>query len=305
MRRPTPLVVAGLAVSALSLAACGSSSLSTESSSSSSSSSTDSSSPATPSVDPALAAKVPAKIKDAGVIVVGTDASYAPNEFLAADGKTVQGMDVDIFDAVAAVFGLKTEYQNAGFDTIILGVSSGKYDVGVSSFTINAQRKQQVNMVSYFNAGTQWIVKKGNPANVSPDDACGKPIGVQQGTVQITDLNARSKKCTDAGKPPIQQVIEQAQSKVTADVISGKADAMLADSPVGLYAITQTGDQLEAIGDIYDSAPYGFVVPKKETEFAQAIADALTKIDESGAYKAALSKWGNESGAISDFAVNP
>ena len=302
--RPATLLVAGLATAGLALSACGSSSLDTGSSSSTSSSSSSSSSSGG-GVDQALAAKVPQKIKDKGTIVVGSDASYAPNEFLDKDGKTVIGMDVDLFNAVAAKLGLKAEYQNAGFDTIILGVSSGKYDVGVSSFTINDERKKQVNMVSYFSAGTQWVTKKGNPKKVDPDNACGLSIGVQKGTVQVDDLTARSKKCTGEGKPAIKQVIEQDQSKVTADLIAGKADAMLADSPIGLYAVKQTGGQLEPLGDIYDSAPYGFVVPKDEKDFAQAIADALKATAADGSYKAALEKWGNDSGAITDFAVNP
>ena len=300
--RPTTLLMVGLATAGLTLSACGSDSLTGSASSSTSSSS---SSSTTGSVDPALAAQVPAKIKAAGKIVVGSDASYAPNEFLADDGKTVQGMDVDIFTAVAAKLGLKAEFQNAGFDTIILGVTSGKYDVGVSSFTINDERKKQVNMVSYFNAGTQWAVKKGNPKKVDPANACGLSIGVQKGTVQIDDLTARSKKCTDAGKPAIKQIIDADQSKVTASVISGKADAMLADSPVGLYAVKQTNGQLEAVGEIYDAAPYGFVIPKAENDFAAAIAVALKEIKEEGTYDSVLKTWGNESGGIGDFAVNP
>ena len=58
----------------------------------------------------ALAAKVPSAIASDGTITVGTDATYAPNEFLAQDGKTVIGFDVDLFDAVAATLGLKASY---------------------------------------------------------------------------------------------------------------------------------------------------------------------------------------------------
>ena len=299
-RRLSPVVTltAGAAIVGLALSACGSSSLSTPATSSSAPA-------AAQAADPALVAKLPAKIKSAGQIVVGVDATYAPNEFLNADGKTVEGMDVDLFNAVAQKFGIKAVWQPANFDSIILGVDSGKYDVGVSSFTINPDRKKQVNMVSYFNAGTQWAVLKANPKKVDPENACGLSIGVQKGTVQIDDLTARSKKCTDAGKKPITQIVEQAQSKVTADVVSGKAAAMLADSPVGLYAVKQTGGQLEALGKIYAAAPYGFVIPKSETAFAQAIAGALTSLNSSGSYKKALSTWGNDSGAISTFAVNP
>ena len=88
-------------------------------------------------------------------------------------------------------------------------------------------------MVSYFSAGTQWATKKGNPEKVSLDDACGKAIGVQKGTVQVDDLAARSKKCTDAGKPAINPIVQEGQDQVTADLVSGKTVAMLADSPSG------------------------------------------------------------------------
>jgi len=235
---------------------------------------------------------------------VGTDPTYAPNEMLAADGKTVEGFEVDVFNAVAAKLGLKTEYVPAGFGTIILGVTSGKYDVGVSSFTINPERKKQVNMVSYYSAGTQWVVAKGNPEKVNIDDVCGKSVGAQKDTVQAEDLAARSKKCTAAGKPAITQVIQTGQDQVTADVASGKTVAMLADSPVGLYAVKQTGT-LEPLGEIYDSAPYGFVVPKDQTDLANLLADALKAAKADGSYDAALKKYSVEPGAIDNFAVNP
>src|SRR4051795_11365645 len=153
------LVLSGVLV--LAAAGCGSNSL--EGGSTSAPTSAPSSAPSNGGAD--LSAALPAKIKSAGKIVVGVDASYPPNEFLQG-GKTVVGMDVDLFNAVAQKFGVTVEWQPAGFDTIITGVQSGKYDVGVSSFTINDKRKQQVNMVSYFNAGTLWATAKGNPKGV-------------------------------------------------------------------------------------------------------------------------------------------
>src|SRR5215207_8211538 len=145
-----------VSVGALLLSACGSNSLGGEPAGSSAPS-------VSVSQNEDLSAKLPESIKSAGVIKIGTDASYAPNEFLAADGKTVQGMDVDVFNAVAAKFGVKTEWQPADFGSIINGVNGKKYDIGISSFTINDERKQAVTMVSYFSAGTQWATAKGNP----------------------------------------------------------------------------------------------------------------------------------------------
>ena len=127
------LVLSTACAAALALTGCGSNTLSGEPAGSSAPS-------ASVSQDADLAAKLPEKIRSAGVIKVGTDASYAPSEFLAGDGKTVEGFDVDVFNAVAAKLGVKADFQPADFASIITGVQGGTYDVGVSSFTINAQR---------------------------------------------------------------------------------------------------------------------------------------------------------------------
>jgi polar amino acid transport system substrate-binding protein len=261
---------------------------------------------AAPAVDEALAAKVPDAIKSDGKLLIGTDATYAPNEFLDTDGKTVIGFDVDLFNAVAAKLGLKTQWQPSKFADIIPGVQSAKYEAGVSSFTINDERKQQANMISYFNAGTQWGAKKGNPTGIQPDNACGKKVAVQTATVQETeDLPQRDKDCKSAGNPAITIDSYQDQGQATAAVVSGKDDAMLADSPVLAYAVKQTNGQLELLGDIYDAAPYGYVVDKDQTEFAQAIADAVKALITDGTYKTILEKWGVQAGAIDNPAVNP
>jgi polar amino acid transport system substrate-binding protein len=300
--RSAGLLLAGLASAALALSACGSDSLSEGGGASPTAGGA---SPTSAQANEELAAKVPQKIRDKGTITVGTDASYAPSEFLDTDGKTVIGMDVDLFNAVAQQLGLKTEWVPANFDAIITGVQSGKYDIGVSSFTINDDRKQQVNMVSYFEAGTQWAAAPGNPKNVDPEKPCGLTVAVQKGTVQEEDdLPPKVKACQAEGKP-IKVLPFTGQDQATAAVVTGKADATLADSPVVAYAVKQSGGKIEAVGDIYDSAPYGYVVPKDQTEFAEALAEALKAAEESGAYKDALAKWGTEDGAISDFAVNP
>jgi polar amino acid transport system substrate-binding protein len=294
-------VAAALASTTLVLAACGGSS---GSGSSSASGSSGSSAPSA-SADPALAAKVPASIKADGVITVGSDTTYPPAETLDTDGKTVIGFDVDLFDLVAKKLGLTAKFQTSPFDSIITGVGSQKYEVGVSSFTINKDRLAQANMVSYYNAGTQWDTLKGNPKQVDLENACGKKIAVQKATVQVDDMTARSKKCTDAGKPAITIDQYDGQDQATASVVSGKDDAGLADLPVVVYAVQQTSGKLALLGKPYGAAPYGYVVKKDQTEFAQAIADAVKALISDGSYAKVLTKWGVQGGAITDPTVNP
>jgi polar amino acid transport system substrate-binding protein len=156
-------------------------------------------------------------------------------------------------------------------------------------------------MVSYFNAGTQWATAAGNPKGVDPQNPCGKTIAVQKAAVQdLDDLPVRQKKC---GSNPMTIQQYAGQDTVTAAVATGKADAMLADSPVTAYAVSKSGGKLELLGDVYDAAPYGVVVAKDQPELAQAVADALTAMKADGSYEEILKAWGTEGGAVDTFKV--
>ena len=255
--------------------------------------------------DDALAAMVPAEVAADGVLTIGTEASYAPSQFLDVDGTTIIGFDVDLAKAVAQVLGLEPQMENAPFGSLVEGVKTGKYELGASSFTINAERQLQVDMVSYFLAGTSWAVATGNPMQITPDDACGKVVAVQRDTVQVADIEARSQVCVDAGKPEITIEQFQAQSDATAAVVTGKDDAMLADSPVVAYAIAQTGGKLEQVGEIYEAAPYGYAVPKDQGDYTQAVQGAVQKLIEDGTYLDILTLWGVQGGAVTTSEVNP
>jgi polar amino acid transport system substrate-binding protein len=297
MRKATRTMAAGGVLAlALGLAGCGSSDEGGAAASSS------------PAVakDEALAAMVPADVASDGKLQIGTDASYAPNQFVAEDGKTIVGWDVELTTAVAQVLGLQAEFQNAPFDSIVSGTVAGKYELGDSSFTINPERIKQVNMPSYFNAGTSWAVPTGNPNNITPDAACGFKIAVQRGTVQVDDVTMRSKACTDAGKGAITIEQYQLQSDATAAVVSGKDDAMLSDSPVIDYALQQTGGKLQTTGEVYDAAPYGYAVPKVSgDDFAKAIQGAVQRLIDDGTYEQILTKWNVQAGAVTTSELNP
>ncbi|GAB4057027.1 ABC transporter substrate-binding protein [Catellatospora paridis] len=257
------------------------------------------------SVNPTLAAMVPDAVKSDGKILVGVDATYAPNEFLAPDGSTVVGFDVDLFKAVAQTLGLTAEFQPSTFGDIIPGVMSGKYEVGVSSFTVNDERKKQAQMVTYYSAGTQWATKTGNPAGVNPDEPCGKRIAVQKDTVQFEDITKRSEACVAGGKPAVTIQPYAGQDQVATSVVSGKDDAMLADSPITAYAVKQSNGQLELLGGVYDSAPYGYVVAKDQVEMAKALQAAVDELIKNGAYEQILSNWGVQAGAVPSAQINP
>lgn len=255
--------------------------------------------------DDQLAALVPADVAADGKIVVGQDQTYPPNEFVDPSGK-VTGFDVDFGNAIGQKLGLTMEYQNANFSGILAGLAASKYELGMSSFTVNPEREQTVDMVSYYSAGTSLGVLKGNPQNLTLDTLCGKKLAVQQGTVQVDDATARSNTCTQQGKPAINIQQFQAQTDVNLQLTTNRSDAMLADSPVVDYAVTQTDGQVEVVGQPYDTASYGIAVKKGDGTFAQAIQGAVQALIDDGTYAKILAKWNlNTAGAATKSEINP
>ncbi|GAA2240182.1 ABC transporter substrate-binding protein [Rarobacter faecitabidus] len=255
--------------------------------------------------DEAIAALLPESVASSGKIVFGTDPSYAPAEFLGDDGTTATGYDIDIAKAIAGVLGLTADIQSSSFDAIIPAIGT-KYDAGISSFTINPDRLQQVNMIQYFSAGSSFAVPAGNPNGVSADDLCGKIIGVQTSTVQDDDLADRIiPECEAAGKPAPTPLQYDLQTDVTTALLGGKADLMYADSPIIAYAIEQTGDKLEQLGDVFDTAPQGIVVAKDDAALTEAIQNALQKLIDDGTYGDILAQWGVTDSAVETAELNP
>lgn len=255
----------------------------------------------TPAKVEAIAATLPEDIRSSGKLIVGVNIPYAPNEFKDADGKIV-GFDVDLMNAVAGVLGLTPDYREADFAKIIPSIDGGTFNVGMSSFTDTKERQKSVDFVDYFSAGTQWAQRPGG--GVDPSNACGKKVAVQATTVQETEeLPAKSAKCTEAGNPAIEIVKFDSQDAATNAVVLGQVDAMSADSPVTAYAIKQSKGKLEAAGEIFEAAPYGWPV-KKGSPLAQSLLKSLEHLIETGDYKTIAANWGVEAGMIATPVIN-
>jgi polar amino acid transport system substrate-binding protein len=251
-----------------------------------------------------VAAKVPAAIKKKGTLVVAADATYAPNEFIASDGKTVVGMDPDLAAALGRVMGLKMKIVNATFDTIIPGLQSHKYDLGMSSFTDTKARQKVVDFVTYFSAGTSfYVAAKGGPAIGSLADLCGHTVAVERGTTQADDATAQSAACKKAGKPAVRVSVYPDQNAANLALSSGRAQVGMADSPVAAYIVKQSGERFQLTGKPYATAPYGIAVPKG-TGLARPVLAALKVLIENGTYASILKKWGIQEGAITRPKIN-
>jgi polar amino acid transport system substrate-binding protein len=251
-----------------------------------------------------VASEVPAKFKSKGTLTVAADATYAPNEFIGSNGKTVEGMDADLAKALASTMGLKANVVNATFDSIIPGLAAGKYDLGMSSFTDTKEREKTVDFVTYFSAGTSFYEKaQGGPPVTGLSSLCGLTVAVEKGTTQQSDSTAQSKKCTSSGKKPVRVLTFPDQNGANLALSSGRAQVGMADSPVADYQVKKTGGQFKLVGTPYGTAPYGIAIPKG-SGLDKPILDALKALMSNGTYKTILNKWGIASGAISNPTIN-
>ena len=113
--------------------------------------------------DPAAVALLPAAYKDKGELTVAMDLHYPPTTFLADDNKTPIGLNPDIARLVAKKLGLKLEFVNTSFDTIIPGIEGGRYDFTATSMSPTPERLKVLDMIDYFNGGLSVAVAAGNP----------------------------------------------------------------------------------------------------------------------------------------------
>lgn len=260
--------------------------------------------------------KLPEEIQKKGVIEVGTNAEYAPMEFM--DGGKIVGVDPDLAEALSKQLGVEFKFTSGSFDGLITSLNSGRYDIAMSSITDNKARQEGlddkgkklgegVDFVDYFVAGTAVYVKKGNPEGVkSLEDLCGKTAAVQRGTTYEDALKAQSKKCKDDGEKAIEIESFENDTEAQTRVKSGGAVAGVNDYPVALELARKAdnGNAFEIVGEQYDAGPFGIAVDKDNTQLRDALKEAVDAIIADGSYKKVLEKWGAESGAIDAAAVN-
>jgi polar amino acid transport system substrate-binding protein len=286
-RRALRAAVSGLACVTLACSACGS---------------TSTSSHTTTAHASGLAAHVPAAVRSRDVLRVATNATYAPNEFLAANGHVV-GMDADLATAIARQLGLRVQFFNVSFDQLITGITAGRYDAAMSSMTDTKARQQAVDMVTYFNAGNSFVVLRSSPLQVSSfAGLCGHTAAIEAGSTYVQQVAAQQPHCTTAGKPHIHAQTYANQADANLALLSHRAQITIEDSPVAAYQARQD-HRFRVTGRIFGTAPYGIAVAKT-SGLAVPIRDALRALIASGAYHSITSKWGISTGDITSPVIN-
>jgi polar amino acid transport system substrate-binding protein len=260
-------------------------------------------------------ASIPAaSLAQANHLLICTDFPYPPQEFFVANGDP-QGLDIEIGNEIANRLGLKVQYVNSVFDTIIAAVTSGKCDIIMSAQNITTDRSKQISQIPYFEAGQSMVAAKGNPQKINTTmDLCGKSAAAESGTTEADYLagtgdyagKGLTQACTAAGKQAINVVVTQKDTDALQQLQSGKVAVYFADSPVAAYYTVQHPDQFQVVGQVLEPIAEGIGVPCGTTDCTSAplspvgaaVKAALDSMKADGTYLKILTKYNLAGSAV-------
>jgi polar amino acid transport system substrate-binding protein len=231
----------------------------------------------------------PPNIKQAGKIVYCTDATYPPEEYF--QGGKIIGSDIDFGTEIAKLMGVKAQFKNTTFDSIIAALLTKKCDAIISGMNDTAERRKSVDFVDYLKVGQAVTVKKGNPEGFTTlASLSGKRVSVESGTTNRDFLVAASKKLVQQGKKAITIVTFPKDTDAFAALVAGRVDAYFADAPPAAYYAKQN-PKVQVCCRPVNPIPIGIAIRKKDPLRA-ATQKAVNMLYASGAIKRIVAKWG-------------
>ena len=237
----------------------------------------------TPSTDDSAAASE--------TIIAAADPSLLPYNFVGDDGSTWEGINIDLAAALSEELGKTIEFQSAGFDTIIPGLASGRFDLALTGMFDTLERQKTVDFVDYLAAKNNFLSSVDFRDVESMDDLCGVIVGIPGGALEASLLADASTACTDAGDEAI-TINEYADLDATILALtSGRIEVTPNDSAANAYVLAANEDTLKVSGGYLNEGYFAAAFPK-DSELTAEVEGAFTAIIESGKYAEILADWG-------------
>ena len=217
-----------------------------------------------------------------GKLTMATNAEFPPYEFY--EGEKVVGIDAEVAEKIAEKLGLELEIADVSFDSIIPGVQSGKYDMGMAGMTVTDERKRSVNFSDSYATGIQSVIVKEDSKITSIDDLKGKKIGVQ--TATTGDIYASD----DYGEDNVKR-FENGAAAVAA-LTANKVDCVIIDNePAKAYVEANKG--LKILDTEYAVEDYAICFSKDSEELQKKVNDALNELKKDGSIQKIVDKYIN------------
>ena len=216
---------------------------------------------------------------EAAKLTMATEATFPPYEYY--DGDAIVGIDVEVAQAIADKLGMELEVTDIAFDSIIPGIQTGKYDMGMAGMTVTDERKEQVNFSDSYATGVQVVIVK-EGSDVTLDNLGEKMIGTQRGTTGYIYTS------DDYGDDHV-TAYDNGASAVQA-LINGQVDCVVIDSaPAEAFVAANAG--LTILDTEYVTENYAIGVNKDNTALLDAINQVLAELIADGTVQSIVDKY--------------
>ena len=221
-----------------------------------------------------------ARVRQAGELIIGTDATYPPFENKV--GPDLVGFDIDLGSAIAKELGVSPRWVNASFDGIFPALLSRKFDMVVTAATITPERQKTLAFSDpYYDAG-QVITLRREQKPITLDDLTGKTVGVQINTTAHVMLEDR------AG---VRLKKFNSIDLAFLDLQNGRLDAVVNDAPTTRFMLKQSFPSLTVVGTPVTAEQYGIACHPEDASLVKAVNAALAELRTSGEYDRIYAKW--------------
>ncbi|WP_153435523.1 transporter substrate-binding domain-containing protein [Sinorhizobium saheli] len=224
-----------------------------------------------------------------GIISVGSDQVYPPYDYL--EGGVTKGFDADVMAVLAPKLGVKVQFMDTRFASLIPGLQANRFDMIASALYVTPARAKVVDYIAYAKTGGSLMVRSDDTFDPKkPGDLCGKRVANLKGAAWVPELQKVSQ--AECGSNPI-DVKEFATSAEAAQaLLSRGADVVFDDAGVSKAAVVASGDRLKITStEILFPVVMGLAVKKGNDELLARLKEAFEPLKNSDEYKAILAKY--------------
>jgi len=247
-------------------------------------------------VDEDIRALLPQDVLDEGSISIAVDSNYPPLDS-EVDGEFV-GVEPELWAAAGELMGVEIKATSVQFDSIIAGLQSQRYDASFAGFWITDERVKEVDMVSFFRSGTQYLVAGDSDVEInSLEDLCGLTVALQSGSYEMTYAEEAHADCVAAGKEDVTIQGYKTQDQANLAVQSGRADGTAMGAEVAGHIAQISNGQLKTAGEVFHETQGGIALPQG-SELSAAFQAAFTELIANGRYAEIFEEWGISSAEI-------
>lgn len=227
------------------------------------------------------------KVRQAGVVRIGTGNDTPPMNYLDDAGKWT-GFDIDLGDEIGKRLGAKVERVAVNNKTRIAFLANGQIDMALSNISRTLSREEQIDFVDppYLFTAKVFYAKKGRFETLA--QLGGKRIGVNQGSNAFTAAPVELAKHS----PQAPQILSfQKNAECFLALKQGKIDAFTQDSPIVAAVVGAEGSDFEAVGSGYSPGLYSIGVPQNDSKWRYAVSVALQSVIKDGTYERLYQSW--------------